>query len=463
MDTKAEELARMVEEIRERVRSRHSGGGPPVAAPADLMPLLEARDAAEGKVAAIGTVNPRPSGAVHSLVQSVKRLAARALDWHVREQVEFNRATLACVQAALDALGEVNRAIAALGAAVDPAAETWRTWFRATEEKVTAQEIQYVRNLAELQRGFEHRTAQLAANVDVRATALESAFRDLLKAQHGDFAGQVDRAVLSFRREHDEALRLLREETEGRIHSELRVLRQRMLASPAPAAPAPLSTAATAAPSWAGVDWLRFSEQFRGSEDDIRHRMSRYAQRFAGCAPVLDLGCGRGELLETLRDAGIAARGIEISEELAAICRAKTLDAVPADLFEYLASVDDNSLGAIACIQVVEHLHRPLLPELASLAYRKLRRGGLLTIETPNPECLAIFATHFYLDPTHRHPLPAPLLAFFLTEAGFTRIEVDYLAPAEEAFPELGALPEPLRRRFFGGLDYAIVARKPDA
>ncbi len=458
MDTRTEELARLVEEIRERVKARHSGAGPAGAAPADLMPLLEARDAAEGKVAAIGAVNPRPPGLVNSIVQRVKRLAARALDWHVREQIEFNSATLACVQASLDALGEVNRAISALGAAVDPASETWKSWFRAAEEKITAQEIQYLRNLAGLQRGFEHRTAQLAANLDARAAQLESAFRDLLKAQHGDFTGQLDRAALAFRKEHDEALRRLREQTEALIHSELRVLRQRALASPAAIAP----TAPAAAPSWEGVDWLRFSERFRGSEDDIRHRMARYGETFAGCAPVLDLGCGRGELLEALRGSGIAARGVELSPELAAICRAKSLDATQADLFEHLAALDDNSLGGIACIQVVEHIKRPLLPELAALAFRKLRRGGVLAIETPNPECLAIFATHFYLDPTHRHPPPAALLAFFLAEAGFTRIEVDYLASAVEAFPELAGLPEPVQRRFFGGLDYAIAARKPE-
>jgi SAM-dependent methyltransferase len=458
VDTKTEELARLVEEIRERVKARYSGAGPAGASPADLMPLLEARDAAEGKVAAIGSVNPRPPGLVNSIVQRIKRLISRLLDWHVREQIEFNRATLACVQATLDALGEVNRAITALGAAVDPAAESWKSWFRAAEEKITAQEIQYLRNLADLQRGFEHRTAQLAANLDARANQLEASFRDLVKAQHGDFTGQLDRAALAFRQEHEEALRRVRAQTESIIHSELRVLRQRALVAP----PGARAIAPAAGPAWDGVDWLRFSEQFRGSEEDIRGRMRRYAGLFAGCAPVLDLGCGRGELLEALGEAGISARGVELSAELAAICRAKSLDATHADLFDHLASLPDNSLGGIACIQVVEHLKRPLLPELAALAFRKLRRGGVLAIETPNPECLAIFATHFYLDPTHRHPLPAALLAFFLTEAGFTRIDVDYLAPAAEAFPELAALPEPLQRRFFGGLDYAIAARKPD-
>ncbi len=458
MDTRTEELARIVEEIRDRVRRTHLGGGAAGAAPADLMPLVEARDAAEGKVASIGTVNPRRGGPFNAAVQWAKRMVARTLDWHVREQVEFNRAALGCVQAALEALTEVNRAIAALGAAVDPAAETWTARFRATEEKIAAQEIQYLRNLAELQHGFEHRAAQLARTFESRVAGFEAAMRDLVKAQHGDFSGAMNRAALEFRDQYEESVRRLREHAEALIHGELRVVRQRAMAAQTPAPPAALNPPA---PAWEGVDWLRFSDRFRGSEDDIRGRQSIYARRFAGRSTVLDLGCGRGELLETLREAGIGARGVELSAELAAICRAKSLDVAGGDLFEHLESLEDNSLDGIACIQVVEHIRRNCLPHLARLAFAKLRRGGLFAIETPNPECLAIFATHFYLDPTHRHPLPAALVAFFLEEAGFAGIETEYLAPASEAFPELSALPEELRRRFFGGLDYAIFARKP--
>jgi O-antigen chain-terminating methyltransferase len=89
-----------------------------------------------------------------------------------------------------------------------------------------------------------------------------------------------------------------------------------------------------------------------------------------------------------------------------------------------------------------------------------LRKGGLLAIETPNPECLAIFATHFYLDPTHTRPVPHPLLAFFLEECGMGRIEVHRFAPAAESFPEIRSLPSDFADKFFGGLDYAIIARK---
>jgi O-antigen chain-terminating methyltransferase len=94
------------------------------------------------------------------------------------------------------------------------------------------------------------------------------------------------------------------------------------------------------------------------------------------------------------------------------------------------------------------------------LCAEKLERGGVLALETPNPECLAIFATHFYLDPTHTRPAPHPLLAFYMVEAGFGAIEVHKLSPAVESMPSLASLPEDFREAFFGGLDYAIIGRK---
>src|SRR5260370_19071402 len=103
----------------------------------------------------------------------------------------------------------------------------------------------------------------------------------------------------------------------------------------------------------------------------------------------------------------------------------------------------------------VEHLAPHRLTEMIQLAAQKLRRGGVLAIETPNPECLAIFATHFYTDPTHTRPVPHQLLTFYMEEAGFGLIEVHRLSPAAESIPEVAELPENFRNRFFGGLDFA--------
>ena len=111
-------------------------------------------------------------------------------------------------------------------------------------------------------------------------------------------------------------------------------------------------------------------------------------------------------------------------------------------------------------MQLVEHLAPPRVPELVALAHAKLKSGALIALETPNPQCLAIFAKHFYLDPTHAKPLPPELLAFYLEEAGFGRIDVVRLEPAIDSMPSLASLPEDFRKDFFGSLDYAIFARR---
>jgi O-antigen chain-terminating methyltransferase len=157
---------------------------------------------------------------------------------------------------------------------------------------------------------------------------------------------------------------------------------------------------------------------------------------------------------------GVVARGIDLGEESVASCRAKGLDAELADLFPYLAGLAEASLDGIFCSQVVEHLPPERLPEFVRLASSRLTREGVLVIETPNPESLAILATHFYLDPTHTRPVPHPLLAFYMEEFGLGLIEVHKLSPAVETMPALGTLPEEFRNAFFGGLDYAIIGRK---
>ena len=154
------ELIALLHEVRDRVRGRNpetSAGGVPVPLP-DLMPLTHARDAALGKVAAIGTVNPRPGGLVNSLVQAWKRTVARVLDWHVRDQVEFNRKAITCIDAALEAMVEYNRALVALGsriAAQEQVGEElkdirnhWADWRFEWEHKLQQNEVQFLRSVA---------------------------------------------------------------------------------------------------------------------------------------------------------------------------------------------------------------------------------------------------------------------------------------------------------------------------
>jgi O-antigen chain-terminating methyltransferase len=460
-----DELTALLHDVRDRVRARYptTAAGPAAVPLADLMPLVHARDAAQAKVASIGTVNPRGSGPLNAVIQWAKRIVARALDWHVREQVEFNRNAMACVEAALESMNEFNRALMAisghLGAAREEAerlrAEAaelkdmrthWQEWRVAWEQKLAANEIQFLRSVADLQAAFAHRTSLAEAN-----------FRDLIRTQHADFAGALDRSGAELQKRLWSDVDKIRLEFERLIHQELRVLRQRAAALPAAPAPPPPPAAGE---TTAQYDELRFAERFRGGEEHVRAAQRFYLPYFAGRDAVLDVGCGRGEFLELMREAGVAARGVDLSAESVALCRAKGLEAEQADLFPYLAELADASLDGIFCGQVIEHLPRSRIPEAIRLFAAKLERGGLLAIETPNPASLAIFATHFYLDPSHQHPVPHPLAAFYLEEAGFGGIEVHTLAPTVVSMPSAASLPEDFRETFFGGLDYAIIARK---
>jgi O-antigen chain-terminating methyltransferase len=478
MDQKGEELAAVLAEIRQRVRTRNANGTVAGNIPLpDLTPLLHARDAAEGKVASIGSVNPRPPGLLNSSIQRLKRLVARALDWHVRDQVEFNRAIVACVQSTIEALNDSNRALVALSAQfssrtdalcsqIDQLREEsnqalhdlrneaqqlvdvrahWSQWRVEWEKKLAANEIHFLRSIAELQSAFQHRVTLMDAN-----------YREQLKAQHTDFEAAMVRQSEEIHQRFWADLDRIRTEYESVIHAELRLARQKASLART------MDRVASSGPplEFTNIDWLKFAEKFRGSEESTQQRQRMYVSRFLAHAPVLDIGCGRGEMLQVFQEAGIAARGIDLNDDSIALCRSKGLEVEKADLFDYLNTLADSSLGGAVCCQVAEHLPPERLPEMIRLLHDKLRAGALLAIETPNPECVAIFASHFYIDPTHRHPIPPPLMSFYLEEAGFGRIEVARLYPAVDTMPSLAQLPEAFRNDFFGSLDYSIFATR---
>jgi O-antigen chain-terminating methyltransferase len=456
------ELIAILREVRERVRARNpeTSAGTDIALP-DLLPLVHARDAALGKVAAIGTVNPRTGGLLNAVVQTWKRFVARVLDWHVREQVEFNRKIVAYADATLEALRESNRALSEMGGRLaeqqsigdemKDMRDHWAEWRAEWEHKLAENEVQFLRSVADLQGAFQH-----------RVTLMEASHRDLMRTHNVDFHGALERHAFDIQKRLWADLEKMRWEIEQNIHSELRLLRQRVQISVpvAPAAPAVESAPAPSAAAALQFDYARFAERFRGSEEYVTAGQQFYLPYFQGCRNVLDIGCGRGEFLKMMRDAAIPARGVELSVESVAVCRAQGLEAEIADVYPYLAALAEGSLDGIFCSQVVEHLPPERLPELIRLCASRLAPGGVIAIETPNPECLAIFATHFYLDPTHTRPVPHPLLRFYLEEFGVGNIEVRRLSPARESMPALNSLPEDFRDAFFGALDYAVIGKK---
>jgi O-antigen chain-terminating methyltransferase len=299
--------------------------------------------------------------------------------------------------------------------------------------------------------------AELNAAFQQRAGEMETSFRDQVRSQHAEFTAALERSGLDVQKRLWADLERIRLDYERLIHAELRMIRQRAAVG---AAVPEGRISLPSPPALPEFDYARFAERFRGSEEYVKEGQRFYLPFFAGRREVLDIGCGRGEFLALMREAGVPARGIDLSQESVGLCLHKGLQAEVADLFLYLTDLPESSLGGIFSAQVVEHLPPERLPEMIRLSASRLERGGVLAIESPNPECLAIFASHFYLDPTHTRPVPHTLLAFYMEENGLGLIEVHRRSPAVESMPALASLPEAVRDAFFGGLDFAIVGRK---
>jgi SAM-dependent methyltransferase len=196
------------------------------------------------------------------------------------------------------------------------------------------------------------------------------------------------------------------------------------------------------------LSYVGFEDRFRGSEELIRERLKDYVAYFAGQSDVLDVGCGRGEFLELLREKGVRARGLDLNPEMVEVCRARGLDVTNADARGYLRNVPDDSLGGLIAVQVIEHLEPPYLAETLSLAYDKLRPGARIVLETINPACWVAFFESFIRDLTHVKPIHPETLQFMLQASGFANVEIVYRAPIAEGGKLRRVTPRP---EHFGG------------
>ena len=193
------------------------------------------------------------------------------------------------------------------------------------------------------------------------------------------------------------------------------------------------ATAGVAAPTLDSYKYVGFEDRFRGSQADISARLESYVPLFAGASDVLDVGCGRGELLDLLRKAGVPARGLELNHEMAETCRARGLEVSEGDLLSYLQALPDGALGGLIAIQVVEHLDPDYLMRALDVAYHKLRPGARIVLETINPACWFAFFASYVRDLTHVRPLHPETLTYLLTASGFTRVRAEYRSPYPDA------------------------------
>ena len=204
-------------------------------------------------------------------------------------------------------------------------------------------------------------------------------------------------------------------------------------AEPEPAPAATPAAAPGAEPAAAAATYAVFEDAFRGSRAEIASRQRRYLACFAGASDVLDVGCGRGEFLELLRDRGIAARGIDANAEMVERCRERGLDATQADALAHVAGLPAESLGGLFAAQVVEHLEADYLHRLLAALHRVLRPGARIVLETINPASWSAFFSAYVRDVTHRHPLHPDTLGYLLRAQGFVDVEIVYSAPVPDA------------------------------
>ncbi len=229
------------------------------------------------------------------------------------------------------------------------------------------------------------------------------------------------------------------------------------------------------------IDSVAFSQKFRGQVDRIKEQQRAYLEYFINTDEVLDVGCGRGEFLDLLKEISIKAKGVDLDEEMVQYCRERGLDAIHGDAIDYLSSLPDSSLGGVFSAQVIEHLPPRVLINLVNVSYDKLRPRGVFLAETPNPMCFLGMSTHFTIDLTHEKPIHPETIKFLMESVGFTDVIVRYTSPVPDelrlqmldsidlsqgrstsSVATINSNLEKLNNLLFGYQDYAVIGRKGD-
>ena len=213
--------------------------------------------------------------------------------------------------------------------------------------------------------------------------------------------------------------------------------------------------------------YVSFEDQFRGTREDIKKRARVYlpliqkAKKENDINSILDLGCGRGEWLELLKEEKFVASGVDKNSILIKQCKEYGLDVIVSDVITYLRRLPDNSLNVVTGFHIIEHLPFDSFIKLLDETVRVLKPGGLAIFETPNPQNVIVGSYAFYMDPTHRNPLPAPMIKFTAESRGLYNVDILELHPFDESFHVTGSeLAERFNKLFYGPQDYAVIGWK---
>ena len=228
----------------------------------------------------------------------------------------------------------------------------------------------------------------------------------------------------------------------------------------------------------AELNYYLFEERFRGTRESIKQQQLTFLQFFENCSCVLDIGCGRGEFLEILREHNVGGIGIDIDPDMIQFCHSHQLNVEQNDAITYLEKVEDNSIDGIFIDQVVEHLEPDYLVRMLAACFRKIKPGGNIVVETINPLSLASFF-NFYLDMSHHKPVHPLTLNFLLESVGFRNNEIKYYSAIPDGVKlqkinsdeknsdterkilnTCNSNIEQLNNLLWGPRDYAIIGKK---
>jgi SAM-dependent methyltransferase len=175
--------------------------------------------------------------------------------------------------------------------------------------------------------------------------------------------------------------------------------------------------------------------------------------------PTFDIGCGRGEWLELMTEIGFKPYGVDLDDEMLNECLERNLPAEKGDAVGFLTMMPSGSQAVVSAFHVVEYLSFEQLRTVVSEALRVLKPGGLLIMETPNPENIVVSTRNFFLAPSHQRPIPPQLLSFLPQYYGFARVKTIRLQESKDIIQNT---PLTLRKNVLEGVgpDYAVIAQK---
>ena len=186
------------------------------------------------------------------------------------------------------------------------------------------------------------------------------------------------------------------------------------------------------------MDYLAFENKYRGSEKSIQKLQEKFVRLYVGKDNILDIGCGRGEFIKTLLNAGKQyVFGMDINPQMVEKCKKEGLSVELKDGVNYLYDNDNLNLGGIFSSQVIEHLKPSQIVKLIKGAHKNLQEGSPLILETINPMALVTQTMAYTLDLTHRQYVHPFTIEMLLKEHGFKKVEFIYSSPVDIEAPVL--------------------------